>query len=184
MLEMTELDTMDVWNIVKNERLSLISENTELGCNTQKTLLSYRKITVIVNSLADKLEVSSTILPNRTISEETLKTAAEMFTYLNYRPPKLLSLISNIFKTRTTREILFALTSIQKNSKNAEKDVATELLSKFMKYFGLNQFENIQIITKGNCNNNSRCTQKIDVMNKDDMKVLGSSDSVNSNLTL
>ena len=183
---MTELDQKNVWAIVRNERLSFLSGNTEFDCDYRKSLLSYSYINIIINSFAEQLEIDTnkTLSSKRNVSKDVLQTAAEMFTYLNFCPshiPKHLMYIAYIFKSGTPKNIIFALTSAIKNIQNSdEKNKIMEVLFEVMEFYKLNHYEKIQMITKGKCFKNSTfdtCTQEKD-RSKDTLKVLGFSDSV------
>ena len=186
---MTEIDKKNVWEIVKNKRLSFLSGNTEFDCDYKESLLSDRYINIIINSFAEQLEIDTnkTLSSKRNVSEETLQTAAEMFTYLNFCPshlPKHLVYMVYIFKSGTLKDIIFALTSAIKIVQNSdEKNKMMEVLFEVMDFYKLNHYEKIQMISKGKCFKNSTfdvCTREKDI-NKDALKVLGFSDSVKYN---
>ena len=62
-----------------------------------------------IDSLAEKLEMNPTYVPNENVSHKTLETAGEMFTYFNYCPNKLESIITNVMENGTPKDIILAL---------------------------------------------------------------------------
>ena len=179
MLDMTKLKTENVWKIVKQTRLSFLLEHSDQDCD--RTLLSDKNIHNNINSLAAELYQNTTSRTNENISSKTLETAGEMFTYLNYCPsiiPKHALISAYLFRTGTPREIILGLTSAIKISQNVhEKDKLIEIFSNVMELLSLNNYENIQIITKGKCYTNTatfgNCTLKENVTNKEDHKLTG-----------
>ena len=175
---MTNLDQKDVWKIVEKIRISLLSEHSDLDCNSDSDkalLLSDKNILNNINSLAAELKLNMTLIPNRNASKETLQIAVEMFTYLNICPTKLLKFTSHLFKTGTTREMILALTSIIKTIKNdKEKELTIKNLNMLLNSFSLGEYEKIQILTKGKCYTNAtfgNCLTKVKVKNSE---ILGS----------
>ena len=101
--------------------------------------------------MAAKLKLNPTYVRNKSVSDKISKTAAEMFTYLNFCPNKLQYFPKHLFHSGTPKEIILAMTSIMKTSQNAAKEAATEIITLTMESLGLNHFEEIQMITKGKC---------------------------------
>ena len=170
MMEKTKLDQENVWRIVKKTRQLFLSENASPNCEDDKTLLTYRNIRDISNSLSEKLNIKASSVPKKNISDKMLlKTAAEMFTYLNFCPPKLLTFIVHLFKTGTPRDMILALAGIKKSLQEAsEKRKIIEIFQRVMNTFNLNQYEKLQIITKGKCYSNgtfSNCVRKMNISN-------------------
>ena len=130
MLDRTKHDQEKVWSIVKRTRLSFLTEQSYPDCQDDDTLLTNTNIQNNINSLAGELELNTTSTPDINVLKRTLKTAAEMFTYLNYCPPKLISFSKHVFQTGTPREIILALTSAIKTSQNVnKKDYFIEIFS-------------------------------------------------------
>ena len=178
MLDKTNFDQEKVWKIVKNTRLSFLSKHPDLDCQEFKTLtlLSNGYIQDVINSLAAELKLKPTFIPDKNTSYEILKTAGEMFTYLNYCPPtipKFLKFSAYLFQTETPKEIILGLKSlIDTLQDSAEKSRSIDILLKFLEILSLKQYEKVQIFTKGKCFNNAifgNCTKKINVTTKDDV---------------
>ena len=125
--------------------------------------------------MAKELKLKTTTEINRNISDESLQTAAEMFTYLITCLPnqKLFGFITHLFLNKTPKEIILALIGIIKTSQNSERTV--EIFSNAMKSLRLNQYEEIQIITKGKCYTNGiigNCTRKANITEEEDLQML------------
>ena len=69
------------------------------------------------------------------LSVMNLKTAAEMFIYLNYCPPKILSFYKDLFEKKAPKDIIHALTSLLDTSFNAGKESTMKISTRVSKYF-------------------------------------------------
>ena len=134
------------------------------------TLLSDIHIRYNIKSLAKELKLKTTTSTTNNVSDKILQTAGEMFTYLNYCPPKYLYFVKNLIETRSPNEIIFGLISAKMTLHNL-KQSSVKVLIKVMETLGLKQYENIQIITKGRCYDQnaifSKCEKKINFSDKD-----------------
>ena len=174
MLDRANLDQKNVWKIVEKIRISLLSEHSDLDCNSDSKalLLSDKNILNNINSLAAELKLNMTLIPNRNASKETLQIAVEMFTYLNYCPTafdKVFSFSKYLFETGTPKQIIFALMNVMKTSQNAAKAGIVDIFSKVMEALSLFHYEEIPIITKGKCFTKAtfgNCTKMMDVREK------------------
>ena len=106
----TQVDHENVWKLVKKTRKSFLITNKQLDCNIHKVLLVDNLIKSNIDSLAEKLQLNPTSTPNENVSHKTLETAGEMFTYLNYCPNKLESIIVQILENGTPKDIILAFT--------------------------------------------------------------------------
>ena len=113
------------------------------------------------NTLNVANELNEAASSNPDVSENVLRTAAEMFTYLNYKPSKLIVFYKSLFKTALPREILWALTSIVKVSQNAAKESSKKILQNTLKALKLTQFENIEHFARGTGVLNYQAVSKI-----------------------
>ena len=182
MLDMTQLDLENVWKLVKTTRKSFLShkfrtKSNGLDCDRANsyTLLIDYFIKFNIDSLAEKLELNPTSVPNENVSHKTLETAGEMFTYLNYCPNKLESIIVQILENGTPKDILLAFSSILNSSpKNSIKRSSRNILLKVLKSLELDTYEKIQILTKGKCYYNdtlSNCKSKMSFTDEDIRKL-------------
>ena len=150
---MTQVGHENVWKLIKEARKSLfLSKNKQMDCDVYKVLFVDNLIKFNIDSLAEKLELNPTSIPNENVSHITLETAGEMFTYLNYCPNKLESIIVQILENGTPKDILLAFSSILNSSpKNSIKRSSRNILLKVLKSLELDTYEKIQILTKGKC---------------------------------
>ena len=125
-------DKEKVWIAVNETRRELLIETNEPKCNKENTLVSDDQIRYNVNNVEDRLiETQSN---NETNDEKTLdnvlETAAEIFTYLNYCPPKILSFYKNLLKSDSYKNIILALMSMIKSSNDVFRTISFKILSK------------------------------------------------------
>ena len=165
---MKKIDQENIWKIVKKVRLSFLSRHKDPTC--QMTLLSDIHIRYNIKSLAKELKLNKTTSTTKNISHEILQTAGEMFTYLNYCPPKCFLYIADLVRTKTPKETLLALISIIKTIKNTnEKKITIEVLLGLMDSFNLKEFEKI-LFSQGHCFTNGilgNCTKNINMKSED-----------------
>ena len=165
MLDVTKLDEETIWKIVQEIRKSFLSEYTEPECQynddkEDKILLSNYNIKNNINNLEIKLEQFQTSTENRNVSEETIQTAAKMFTYLNHCPPKLLSFVENLVTTGRAKDMILGLSNAKITFEGYVKQSSSKILIKMMETLNLKQFQKIQIITKGKCCNKNSSYNK------------------------
>ena len=173
---MTQVGHENVWKLIKEARKSLfLSKNKQMDCDVYKVLFVDNLIKFNIDSLAEKLEMNPTYVPNENVSHKTLETAGEMFTYLNYCPNKLESIIVQILENGTPKDILLAFSSILNSSpKNSIKRSSRKILLKVLKSLELDTYEKIQILTKGKCYTNdtfSNCKSMMSFTDEDTRKL-------------
>ena len=182
MLDITKVDEESLWKIVKKTRNSFLLEHPDPYCqgsNTGYSTLSYKDMQVMINNLERELGLNATSTLNENAPMKTLQISGEMFTYLNSCPSsfkKILSFTKYLIENETPSQIMLALTSLIKTSKNAAKDRAVEIFTKAMETFHLLQYEEIQIITKGKCYNKATfdtCSKNNNTTNKEKLDFLG-----------
>ena len=129
-LHITKFGKEYTWKLVKDIRKFFLSKNINPECNSLETLLSIDLIRDNVMKVKEKLNLNEGLkmttitteqcmqYPCKTIkvdvpilykdiTKNTLQTAAEMFTYLNYCPPKLLlSAYDNVLKSTSPKKIV------------------------------------------------------------------------------
>ena len=151
MLDKTKLDQKNVWKIVRQIRKSFLSQNTDPEHQTDiPSLLSDYYIKQNIDLVEEKLKLLNT--PNtkiKDISDETLKFAANLFTYLNYFPSKDFYVFISVIKSESAKNILLALTSMVKTSQNAVKKSSTKIFTRTMDLFNLTFYRDMDVITKG-----------------------------------
>ena len=88
LLHTTEIDDENLWTIVKEIRKSfLIVRKGNIDCSSNQ-LVWDMKIEENVKSLEKRLGLNISDNHIEYISDKTLQTSLEMFTYLNYCPPQ------------------------------------------------------------------------------------------------
>ena len=174
---MTHLEMKKVWKTVKKIRKTFVSENINPKCmsRSDKTFLLSNYMKDNNDILAKELKLNTTTTPNDNVTYETLKTAGEMFIFLNYCPDRLFPLMEHILNNEKPKDIILALTSITKYPKASTKESSEKIMRKVMERINLLQYESFQIITKGKCYVNGSfdsCKSKID-LNETNIKELG-----------
>ena len=153
MLDITNLTEENVWKIVKETRRSFLFENHNPNCQTAETLLSDYNIKININKLEEELKINSTFTtyPKQNMTFEHLNRAAELWTYLNFCPPKELSfkmipVVIHVLERGSPRDIITALTRIMKTTKDAEKQLSIKVFTRIMDFFGLNQYNDSEFL--------------------------------------
>ena len=133
--------------MVKHRRFKILS--TEPNCNFHNSQLSITNVRENIKYIAEKLtEDPITEIPFEGVSQETLETAAEMFTYLNFCPTKIFSFYKDLFTNATAKDITLALTSIMKASvSDAHRISSTRIFEKCSDSFKLNLYKDVDILT-------------------------------------
>ena len=126
-------------------RKSFLSQLKDQNCQDDETLLTDIKYNIDV--VEEKLKLNTTITPNKNVSYETLQFAANIFIYLNYCPPKDFYILS-VIKSESAKNILLALISMMKTSKNAGIKTSIEIFTKAMEIFQLIIYKDMDGITK------------------------------------
>ena len=96
---MAKLKKANVWNIVRETRNRKLYEQAYTCQNP--ILLSYNHIKTNIDRIEEELNLNTTIsaFPPENLTSETLRTAADLFTFLNHCPSSnLISLIAHLFK--------------------------------------------------------------------------------------
>ena len=99
----------DIWRLVKNIRKNLLKKNTKPLCNKENTLVSNALMKESMRNIEQIMNISNSRELIKDVSQGTFETAAKMFTYLNYCPPKLLSYYKNLFGRAPVKNIISAL---------------------------------------------------------------------------
>ena len=157
-------------------RKSFLSQPKDPECQDHNTLLSDSFIKDNTDVVEDKLKGNVGIHQNKSVSDETLQFAADLFTFLNYCPPKHFY-VSSVIKSESAKNILLALTSMMKTSQNAGKKSITKIFTKAMEIFKFRIYKDIDEFTKkmgiDNWKNNMKNSDEI-------LEVLGHYDNLKS----
>ena len=178
MLDTTELDLEQVWNLLKEIRKSFLSKSKQKTwkdhfCVPRDKLLLGDYITINVKSFAERLKLNTSDRQNRNVSYKTLETAGEMFTYLNYCPPELELFTTYILGNGSPKDMILALTHFMKTSQNSEKESTRRILLRVMEALDLHTYEKIQMVTKGKCYINNTFVNCARDLCEEDIRILG-----------
>ena len=178
MLDTTELDLEQVWNLLKEIRKSFLSKSKQKTwkdhfCGPRDKLLLGDYITINVKSFAERLKLNTSDRQNRNVSYKTLETAGEMFTYLNYCPPELELFTTYILGNGSPKDMILALTHFMKTSQNSEKESTRRILLRVMEALDLHTYEKIQMVTKGKCYINNTFVNCARDLCEEDIRILG-----------
>ena len=132
-----------LWNIVKEMRKNYLS-NLEL-------------ITNLYDFMSDSFDLtfdnSSDEIIEYVTNEDTLKLAGEMFIYLTFCPPKIMTFYYHLFKNSTTKTILLALNNILREPSSViEQQSAEKVWFKVTKTLDLMHYEDILSLVNGTDN--------------------------------
>ena len=178
MLHMTKLDVENVWKLVKKVRKAFLSQHNNPAeiMIADDILLKSQYIFDNIDILEKELKlVNTSNSPNENVSYKTLQNAGEIFTYLNFCPPKEQLLITFILKKETPKEMILGLINFKNHPKISVRESTRKILLKVMEAFKLDTYEKIQIVTKGKCfidNTFVNCTKR-NSLTEDDIRLLG-----------
>ena len=149
-------DFQEIWKAVNTTRQTFLSQNpdpkqknTEIMNMLNPNLLFKASVKENILEIENKLNVAADTMTQPNVSKETLQAAAEMFTYLNYSPPKLLVFFRDLFKQENPKNILLALSSIVKVSQNAAKESSRKILQNTLKVLKISNLEKIDALAGG-----------------------------------
>jgi len=147
MLDKVQLDQEKIWKIVRQIRKSFLSQLKNPKCQNSETLLSDTYIKDNIDVVEETFKQHIEIKPKKSLSHETLQFAANLFTYLSYCPTKDFYVLS-VIKSESAKNILLALISMMKTSKNAGIKTSTEIFTKAMEMFQLISYKDMDAINK------------------------------------
>ena len=153
-MDVTQESEQNIWKIVKETRKSFLNEHFDIVCHYENPLIPDNFIRDNTDSIEEKLKLNISSTINTNISYKTLQTAANMFTYLNYCHGTLLPHIKHLIESESTKNILLALSSIMKTSRNGYKIISNKILTRAMEMFKLNFYKGIDIIVREEASNN------------------------------
>ena len=136
MLQQNYDDIDNVWKIIKQVRKNYLSHNDDPECRENGNQIAKDDIKTNIDNVEERLTTNLTDFNfhDENIKEDILQAGAELFTYLNFCPPKkLLKFYKELLLKRSTKDIILAITNIIKMRRNAEKSTATTIWSKIDK---------------------------------------------------
>ena len=135
MLQQNQDDIANIWKIIKQVRKIFLSHNDDPKCQEYDNQIAEDDIKANVDNVEENLITKSTDYDSHeNITDEILQIGAEMFTYLNFCPPKkLIKFYKELLLQRPMKDIILAMTNIMKMRRNAEKSSAAIIWSKIDK---------------------------------------------------
>ena len=131
----------NVWKAISRARLEffLESEGKSSYCNDfgNEHLLKLEHMDKSMKKLEKSMAIKSSWFHMTNVSYETFQSAAEMFLFLNYCPPKESFLFTYIFKNLSPKDIILALSNILKVADEDIKKVAAPVWLHFSKKYNL-----------------------------------------------
>ena len=121
-IHLTNLDKKNVWKVVKNLKSEL---SLDLECRLSPDLLLYDDKMSQVNLLEDQLGIESTEVRFENIGRENLKTAAEIYIYLNTCPDSLkpwFLFYHDLFHDQEPNQIILTLNRMMKSRRTSENE--------------------------------------------------------------
>ena len=135
----------NVWRIAEERRKKFLK--TTPSCEYWHGIVVSRiHISENIDHIIEKL-TNDTIMSTSfdDVSEETLETAAKMFTYLNFCQNELFSFYADLFSNASPKEIMLALRSINKASITAAHKISsTKIFDRFTSISKLTHYKDIE----------------------------------------
>ena len=161
-------DIDNLWIKVKQVRNDfLIKNSNDPECSID---LDNKIAEKYIKTNIDRVEIYLTKYSNdsdfyENITEKNLQTGAEMFTYLNFCPPKnLIKFYKELLLLKSPKHIILAMTNIMKTRKNAEKLTATKIWNKIensLKYLKYRKIDSVTLRQMKHSFEFVNCTDKI-----------------------
>ena len=102
-------------------RNQFLSENSSYECQNDM-ILSDLYIKENIERVHLQLNIEKNSEPFENVTDETSKIGFEMFTYLNFCPPKITKLYKDLIFNGSSKDIILSTTNIIKTRQNAEKE--------------------------------------------------------------
>ena len=175
MLQQNHDDIDNNWKIIKQVKKSFLISNDNPKCVPSFYPIVEDEIKKNNDNIEEYLTANTADYDSHeNIAEDILQAGAEMFTYLNFCPPKkLLKFYKELLLQRSTKDIILAITNIIKKRRNAEKSTATTIWSKIDKKMINLKYRRIDLVTLRHMRHSS---EFVDCKNKscrEEMKSLG-----------
>ena len=91
MLKQNHIDIDNIWKIVKQVRKKFLTVIVDTECQDIVNQIASENIKAIIDDVQKYLTINATDYdPDENVTENILQIGAEMFTYLNFCPPKKL----------------------------------------------------------------------------------------------
>ena len=184
MLQQNHDDIDNIWIIIKKVRKNYLSHSDDPECLEYDNKITLNDIMKNIDKVKEYLRTKSTDYDyydyddydydsHENITEDNLQTGAEMFTYLNFCPPKLLKFYKELLLQGSTKDIILAMTNTIKMRKNAEKSSATIFWSKIDEKLRNLKYKIIDSVTLRHKEHSSEFVDCKDKSCSEEMKLLG-----------
>ena len=154
---MTKLNRENIWKVVKNIKTEL---SLDLECRLSPDLLLYDDKMSQVNLLENQLGIQSTEVKFENIGRENLKTAAEIYIYLNTCPDSLkpwFLFYQDLFHNQSPNQIILTLNRMMKSRRTSQNEnflkIAKTIFKEASTLLSL-KYEEIQNLIPGTRNMN------------------------------
>ena len=149
MLQHNHDDIDNLWIIIKQVRKIYLSHNDDPECQKNLDQIAEYDIKTNINNVENKTtNLIDYYYYDENVTKNILQTGAEMFTYLNFCPPKkLLQFYKELLLQRSTKDIILAMTNIMKTRRNSEKSTATKIWRKMAKKLIYLKYQKIDSVT-------------------------------------
>ena len=159
-LHLTENNLDSFWNTVKKIRKGVYKSSN--AC--KETMLKVNAVRDLIDEIEKDRNINSTTELYENVTQETLETAGEMFTFLTFCPPETHAFYDDLFK-ETPKNMILAIISMLKTARNAVKESTKNIaLKTFEKLKINNHYRNIEDLNIGNCTLN--CNDFLNTLSK------------------
>ena len=152
----------EIWNIVKVFRKKFYL-NFYVHNNCDNSMLKSNFISNLTDAIEQNQNLSSSRELYGNVSQETFEIAGKIFTYLGFCPSATHELYKDLFY-ESPKEIISAMISILKTSRNADKKSAYKIFLKVAEKLKINNYKNIKDLNDGNCTKD--CNESFNVLGK------------------
>ena len=173
MLQQNQDNIDDIWKIIKQVRKSFLIDGDDIECRNYGYQIAKDHMKTNIDNVEENLSTKSNDSHEK-ITEDILQAGAEMFTYLNFCPPKkLIKLCKELLLQRPMKDIILAMTNIMKMRRNAEKSTATIIWSKIDEKLRYLKYRIIDSVTLRHKTHSSEFEGCKDKSCSEEMKSLG-----------
>ena len=129
-------DTEAVWKVVIDTRMLFLKmfNNITQSSKYNPSLASHFHIQNNFEKVTSELNITVPYKLMENVTDETLQTAFEMFTYMNFFPPKLILLYQKLFKYESPKKILLAMTNLLRSSDSLSKQISNKIWLKIREF--------------------------------------------------
>ena len=175
MLQQNHEDIDNLWIIIKQVGKIYLSYNDDPKCQEYDNQIAEDDIKTNIDNVEKKTtNLKDYYYYDENVTKNILQTGAEMFTYLNFCPPKkLLQFYKELLLQRSTKDIILAMTNIMKTRRNSEKSSATIIWNKIDQKLKNLKYRIIDSVTLRHMTNSSEFVDCKDESCSEKMKSLG-----------